>query len=113
MKKINLTKDQYNSVDLRSQLQPMEYAEFTLNTTNKCFAREIPAGKSKSGKEYSAFKVYSISAEVDGVEEPTYIKIPNANAAMRIETFSVGDTVVVTCIPHPKGKSFLVEKKEE
>ena len=108
MKKVTIVPDNYNNVDLKT-LNPFEVAVFKLTTTNKIFVKDIPAGVSKTtGKPYQSFKTYSIKLEHNGSE--VYLKLPNGGVASEVEHMSVGDSFEVTCLKHPKGKQFIVEK---
>lgn len=111
MKQVNIELDAYENYDVRKGLEAFTVFRFKLTQTNKCYVREIAGGVSaRTGKEYTAFKTYSIKGEHNGVEG--FIRIPNAMIAGEIEKLSVGDTAEITCLPHPKGKSFVLEKIE-
>jgi len=111
MKQLELQPDQYGGLDVRKLMEQFNVLTVKLTTTNKCYVREIAAGNSKAtGKPYQAFKTYTIKAEHNGNE--VFVRLPNAMVAKSIEELSVGDTFEITCLPHPKGKTFIVEKKE-
>lgn len=111
MKQLDLNPDQYGGLDIRKLMVQFNVLAVKLTQTNRCYVREIPEGISKNtGKPYQAFKTYTIKAEHNGNE--VFVRLPNAAIAKQVEELSVGDTFELTCLPHPKGKTFVLEKKE-
>lgn len=106
-KKGNVTIDQWKNISLRD-LKPMESIKIKLHKGNRSFKKDMPAGVSKAGKPYQAFSTFSLGCEYDGQE--VYLKFTQEKLARELESYSVGDTVEIIAMPHPKGKTIITSK---